>query len=339
MFATGYTGGGAIVYVRSSTIRGGAAGRRRGDRSSYADIEARIGAVAARQHGVVTHRQLIAAGLTPSQVEGRVAAGLLRRMQRGVFILGHLTERLEPEGARVMAAVLACGKGTLASHATAGALHQLLEPPPRSAPVDVRMAPGRTPSARPGIRAHRSLAPGPGDRTVIDRIPTTSAARTVVDLAAILRTGELERCIARAERRGLLRLATLKRILAREPGRRGARRLREILALERGPAFLRSELEALFLELLKGTGLPPPEINVRLNGREIDFLWRDLGLAVELDGFRDHGSRRAFNDDRRRDAELLAAGIVVLRLTWDDVVERPKETLVRLARVIARREG
>jgi very-short-patch-repair endonuclease len=105
-----------------------------------------------------------------------------------------------------------------------------------------------------------------------------------------------------------------------------------------GHALTRSEAEARFLDLVRRAGLPVPESNVWLHGYEIDFLWPDRALAVEIDGFAFHADRIAFEADRRRDAELAARGTQVLRFTWRQITEEPEATLVRLVRALAARD-
>jgi very-short-patch-repair endonuclease len=99
----------------------------------------------------------------------------------------------------------------------------------------------------------------------------------------------------------------------------------------------RSEAEERFLALVRRAGLPEPEVNVALHGYEIDFLWRDERLAVEIDGYAFHGDRDAFEADRRRDADLAARGIQVMRVTWRRIAKDPVATLVLLAQVLTER--
>lgn len=108
---------------------------------------------------------------------------------------------------------------------------------------------------------------------------------------------------------------------------------------DRGAALTRSEAEARLLGLIRDADLPEPRANVSVHGHEIDFFWPRPGVAVEVDGFAFHRSRRAFAADRRRDADLLAAGLRVMRLTWEQIVHEPGKTLVTLAQALARSSG
>jgi very-short-patch-repair endonuclease len=80
--------------------------------------------------------------------------------------------------------------------------------------------------------------------------------------------------------------------------------------------------------------LREPEVNVRMEGYEVDFLWRVERLVIEIDGRAFHSSDRSFENDRRRDAVLLAAGLRVMRVTWRQIVREPEALLVRLVRAL-----
>ena len=97
-----------------------------------------------------------------------------------------------------------------------------------------------------------------------------------------------------------------------------------------GPNLTRSEAEVRFLALIRRAGLPDPETNAAVGDLEIDFLWRDHRLAVEVDGFRHHGTRPRFESDRRRAARLAALGIQVVPLSWRQIVDRELATAVQI---------
>ena len=124
--------------------------------------------------------------------------------------------------------------------------------------------------------------------------------------------------------------------IANHRGRRGVVRLRRLLDGSDPPAMTRSEAEERFLALVREAELPPPSVNARVHGYEVDFLWREAGLVVEVDGFQFHSSRDAFERDRRRDADLQSQGLSVLRVTWRQVVQEPYATVARTARALAR---
>lgn len=299
-------------------------------------IEDWIAEVAARQHGVVTREQLVEAGLTPGAIDGRVRTNRLRVVHRGVYRLGSLVGVLVPTRSREMAAVLACGSGSALSHESAASLWQIVPSRGHSNPVHVTI-PGAD-RRRPGIRTHRVPRLEPECVTVLDGIPVTRPARTILDLAARTAPRALERAIARAERLGLTKAEELRARVASMSGRPGVPVLRSLLG-EGAAALTRSAAEDRFLALVRRGRLPDPETNAVQGRYEIDFLWRSHGVAVEVDGFAYHGSRRTFENDRRRDAELASGGIQVLRVTWRQLVDEPDAVLVRVARTLALAEA
>jgi very-short-patch-repair endonuclease len=304
------------------------------DAASSRSIEEVVAGFAGGQHGVVTRRQLLGAGLTPRVVRGLVKARRIRPLHRGVYVAGPV---VVPQ-AREMAAVLACGGGAVVSHRSAGGLWGLLRRPADGLPVDVTID-GPDRGRRPGIRAHRAARLEAEDVTTVDDIPATTPPRTLVDLAAVLPGRELEQALAQAER---LQLTSREELLSRaasHPGRRGMRALRALLERESRPALARSEAEERLLGLIRSARLPVPEVNATVCGYEVDFLWKALGLAVEVDGFAFHSSQARFENDRRRDVELAAEGIHVLRVTWRQLVHDRDATLGLLARTLGRAEG
>ena len=298
-----------------------------------AAMDARVVGLAGRQHGVVARRQLRELGLTSRMVGRRVEDGTLRRVHRGVYLLGALDGPLRPRLAPEMAAVLACGDDARVSHRSAGWLWGFWPcRPPRGPDVAV---PWETRRARAGVTVRRTRSLPSSDGTTAEGIPVTTPARTLRDLATVVTPGELNRAAARAERLGLVDAETIADLVADHGARPGAATLRAALGDGRSLVLTRSEAEELLLALLRRFGLPTPETNVRIAGYEVDCLWPALGVAVEVDGFAHHGSRRSFDDDRRRDAELAAAGVQVIRVTWKHLAEEPETTMVRLAQVLA----
>jgi hypothetical protein len=296
-------------------------------------LDRRIALRATRQHGVVALRQLVALGLGPSAVYQRVASGRLHRVQPGVYAVGHAA--LAPLG-RIMAAVLACGPGAVASHRTAAALHGLR--PSSRTPIDV-MAPNRRGRAVAGIDAHRATTLRPADVEIVDGIPCTSVARTLLDLAAVVNRRQLERAGERAEVLRVLDLGAIEELIARCNGHPGVGALRAVLAAHAPAVLTRSELEVLFLALCRRAGVPAPAVNAWValpgDGFEVDFLWRSRRLAVETDGRETHLTRHAFERDRRRDQRLVLAGWRVVRFTWRQVVEQPATVEATLRALLA----
>lgn len=148
----------------------------------------------------------------------------------------------------------------------------------------------------------------------------------------------LERYLERAEELGLLDLYAVHGILDRAGGHRGRGPLRRAIAIyEPEPAFTRSGLERRFLALVREAGLPPPAVNYAVAGMELDAYWERERFVVELDAFETHGSRAAFERDRRRQDDLLLHGIETMRATGPRLKREPRATIERVARHLARR--
>jgi very-short-patch-repair endonuclease len=304
-----------------------------GDERAVIDAEATdrvIAAIGGRQCGVVSRAQLLAAGIARGAIERRVRAGRLHSVHRGVYLVGH---RVMANHAREMAALLACGAGAVVSHLSAAHLLQLLPYPANPRPVDVTVV-GRQPTRRRGIKVHRVRVLDQRDIRV-GRVPATNAARTLLDLAAVLGTSRLERALAEAQVRRLVTERDLEDQLERNPRRPGTRALRRLLDLDGGPAFTRSEAERRLLRLVRAAELPTPRVNSRLGRYEVDFLWPEQRLVVEVDSFRFHSPRPRFERDRARDAALAAAGYTVIRVTWRQLVDAPEAVAARVAAALA----
>jgi very-short-patch-repair endonuclease len=288
-----------------------------------------IAKLAARQRGVISRAQLLETGLTRDAIDNWLKSARLHPLYRGVYLLGHPRSI---EGARELAAVLACGPGSVLSHRSAATLWRLLPDP--GGDVDITLA-GRHCGAKQGIRIHRLAALDPRDVRTLGGIPVTSPPRTILDLSAVVPPRELERALAEAHTRRLARRNQLLPLLARCSGRRGARALRTLIDDDAAPALTRSEAEERLLALIRAAELPAPEANVRIGRHEVDFLWPDHGLVVEVDGFRFHSSRSAFERDRLRDAELGGMGYRVMRITWRQIVDGPEALIARISKALA----
>lgn len=272
----------------------------------------RLAELAGRQHGVVSLEQLTALGFTKDSIARRLKAGRLHRLHRGTYAVGHVALTSK---ARDMAAVISCGPEAVLSHRSAALRWGLL----RHAPLFEVTVPGRR-IRRTGMTVRGSASIAPEDRAVVDAIPVTSAARTLVDLAEVLTERRLTDVVHEAEVQRILDLRRIEQALGRVPGRPGRHRLRRALAAyDGGPPMTRSEAERRFLRLCEAHSIATPQTNVMVGAREVDFHWPDAGLVVEIDGAASHHTRRAFHADRRRDRELAARGIQVLRVTWRDL--------------------
>jgi very-short-patch-repair endonuclease len=288
-----------------------------------------IGTLASRQYGVVSTQQLLAAGIGSGAIASRVRRHRLHRLHRGVYAVGHTA--LVPL-AREMAAVLACGgEGAAISHRSAAVLWGLV--PRDDGPVDVTVA--RSGGRRRGLRIHRSRTLRAEDVRWLQGIPTTSPERTLLDFAETAQDRELERALDEAIVQRLTTHAALVAAVRNAPGRQAAPRLSALLARSDPPALTRSEAEERLLALVRAARLEAPEVNVRVKGHLVDFLWRRHRLIVEIDGYRFHSSRSAFERDRRRDAELAAAGYQVIRVTWRQITEEPYSVVALLSQTLA----
>jgi very-short-patch-repair endonuclease len=285
--------------------------------------------IAARQDGAVSTAQLVAVGLSRRAIAHRVSTGRLQRVHRGVYLLGPVRG---PRAAE-WAAILACGPRAVLSHRTALALWGLGDGPPDG---DVEITHPRSGRDHDGVRRRRSERIDDRDRAVLHDLPVTSPTRTLLDLASSMRRWELERLIEEAQLRHLAGRDDLYAALERGRGRTGAPAFRAALAREDEPKLTRSQAERRLLDLIRAARLPGPETNVSLARYEVDFLWREQRLVVEVDGFAYHSSRAAFERDRLRDAELQAMGYRILRVTWRRLVDEPEALLAQIATLLAR---
>jgi Protein of unknown function (DUF559) len=295
-------------------------------------IDGRIALLAEAQHGVVSRAQLLTAGLGAGGVDFRLRAGRLHRLHRGVYAVGH--RRVSREG-RWVAAVLAYGDGAALSHTTAAALWGLR--PTSAARLHVTVPTNAGVRQREGIAVHRARALPPGEVTRHEEIQVrvTSPARTLLDVAGMLRPGPLERAVEQSLVLRLFDLGALHRALDAHPTRVGAARLAAIVArVADEPALTRSEAEALFLDLCDTYAIERPAVNSRVEDLTVDFVWRAQCVVVEIDGHRYHGTRAAFERDRARDARLTVAGYRVARFTYRRLVRAPAAVAAIVLRLL-----
>lgn len=286
--------------------------------------------VARNQLDVISIGQLRRAGVGRGAIASRERKGALRRMFRGVYLVGHTTPL---PGAIELAAVLAYGDNTVVSHRSAAALWGLVAPPPMPEVTVI----GRNCRPRHGLRVHNALSLDARFRALRFGIPVTSVARTVIDVAGGADSHEVERVIGDAFAQRLLRDGQLEAEIDRCSPHPGVGQLRAILKAQGGPALTRSEAERRMRRLLKDAGLPPAQTNARVEGFEVDFYWPGHKLVVEVDGYQFHADRAAFERDRRKGLALAAAGLQVIRITWRQLVEEPVWVAVQLSRALADR--
>jgi very-short-patch-repair endonuclease len=232
-----------------------------------------------------------------------------------------------------MAAVLACGEGAVLSHRSAGRLWGLM--PAGSEWIDVTALGRRI--RRDAIVSHYG-AIADDERQIVDEIPVTSPFRTVFDLAAVLKLRELERVFHEAEVRQVRDRVSLPMLLGRYPGRRGARNIRTLLEDAEPVGFTRNDFEEAFRVLVHVNGIKRPRMNadLALRGRifEIDALWPEERVTVELDSCSVHGTKKRFESDRQRDRILVAEGYRTVHVTWRQLQKEPEEIVADLRKAL-----
>jgi hypothetical protein len=254
-----------------------------------------IAALASRQGGVVSRKQLLARGISARSIGHRIKIGRLRVIHRGVYAVGH---DAIPIRGRLCAALLVAGPGAALSHRTAAHVLALLPSMPQFVEVTTT---NRAPRNRRGLVFHHANTLPTTRR---HQLPVTTPIRTLRDLAATRPTAEVERAASEAL---VLALVTSHELVnQRGPG---APKLASLIV---GPT--RSGLERTFLKAALKLGLPLPEIGHRIGGYTVDFYWPSHDLVVETDGADYHEHDLARRRDRRKDAALRARGHAVLRV-------------------------
>lgn len=288
------------------------------------DRERAAAHVAACQLGAISMAQLLGLGIGRGAIAHRVQHGQLHRLFRGIYLLGH---PVPPPGAREVGALLLCGPHATLSHRSAAALLGFAPPDPDAVHVTVTTDGPRT---RPGLHVHRTTSLPSRDRRRHHGFNLTSAARTLVDLAADRDPG-LERAVAEAQVQRLVSQRELQLAVDRAAGRPGTPALAALVrADEQG--FTRSQAERLVRGLCRQARLPEPRCNVELCGWEVDLLWPEQRLVVEVDGHAAHG--HAFERDRRKQMALVAAGYRVIRVTWRQLRHEPLAVIAAVARAL-----
>jgi very-short-patch-repair endonuclease/predicted transcriptional regulator of viral defense system len=289
-------------------------------------VDRAIAEIAARQHGVISHAQLIALGLSEGQIRYRLQIGRLHRIERGVYAVGH--EHLTRES-HWTAAVLTYGDRAVLSHRPAGALWTVA--PYNGALIDVTAPTDRRSRGR--LRAHVGRL-DPPDIAIENGIQVTSVARTILDLASIVDVRRVERALERAEKLDLFDLREIEETCRRAHGHRGLKNLRRALALYVPDQLTRSDLERDLRDLCRQHGIEPPRMNAIVAGYEVDAWWPDASLIVELDSWEHHRTRAAFEADRIRDTDLKLAGFEVIRVTWRRLHDAPEQVLESIRRAL-----
>jgi Protein of unknown function (DUF559) len=276
-------------------------------------------------------------GLTASAVRKRVARGNLHRIHRAVYAVGH--SKLTGRG-HWMAAVLACGPNAALSHRSAAGLWGLR--PDNRTKSDISL-PSPSARARSAIEVHGSVTLTAEDVTLVDGIPCTTIARTLVDLGDVATRRAVEKAVEQADVLQLFDLNEVERAIERAGPRRGTGLLLSVLDDLHGPTLTESDLEEAFLTLCRDAALPTPEVNAWMTlpdgtPAKIDFLWRAERLAVETDGGRFHRTRQSRERDAKRDQLLRVMAFEPIRFTGRQVAREPGWVQRCLSELIARRQ-
>lgn len=289
-----------------------------------------IWGVVGRQDNVVSRAQLLELGVGRRVIARQLESGRWRCLHRGIYLIGPAPPALP---ARARAAALACGEGAVVSHRTAAELWVLLPP---EADIDVHVTVcRRNPGTRSGIHTHRVRRLPEEEVSIKHGIPLTTPARTICDLAATDPLRDVESALAEAR---IHRLATdrqINAVIQRAPTRPGAPIIRRLLEAEDDTGYTRSRAERRLRDLINAANLERPLFNEPLLGYVVDALWPKQRLIVEVDGYTYHSHRAAFERDRRRDQQLIAAGYRVIRVTWIQLRDRPIETITAIVKALA----
>jgi len=292
-------------------------------------VDRAIAAVAEKQWGNITRRQLFDIGLNKHDFSYRVKIGRLYRVFRSVYSVGHPPNTPLQ---RAAAAVLACGPGAALSHASAMTLWGYWRQ--WDMPLEVTVVGDRRTK---GIRVHRSTTLRRQDVTTQLGIRVTSPARTLLDISPHLNDKALKRAVNNAVNSLWLTENQLADTLARHPTAPGAKRIAKLIGLEGTPT--RSGWEDDFPRFCADYGLPAPIMGQPFHGYILDALFVTEGVIVELDSWRFHKGKPAFETDRERDADTLAHGLVTVRVTEERLAERPEHEAERLHAILRRRRA
>ena len=288
----------------------------------------RVAELAERQWGVVSRRQLEEVGVSKAAFVRWMETGRLHRVHPGVYAVGH--PGLGMEG-KLAAALFYAGKGAALCNLTAASWMAVWRGMPEQIHVCVR---GRKRSLDT-VQVHQEKK---FKRVWHNGLPVTQPAQTLLDIADEVGFRELRRAVSEAEYLKLVTLEEVEAVLGR--GKPGSTKLRAALESHRPQlAKTKSVLEEKFVLLCEDHSLTPPDVNVGVEGFEVDAVWRDRKVVVELDGLAAHGTAARIERDRRRDLALRAAGYTVIRYTWKQITETPELVVADLRRHITRPAG
>lgn len=288
------------------------------------------------QHGCVSRRQLLAAGLTQSQIQTRIERGQLEPVHRGVYTAAAIPD---VPLRREAAALLACGPSAVLGLMTAASVWKILPPQPSSTPIDVALAAGSRGRVVAGIALRQAKTLTDAQIRAHRGLPVTSPERTLLDIATLDELSErrLERALDEALALRITSATKLAGLLAENYGRRGRARLARLLAHRQASTVTRSDAEEMFLGLIRQAGLPDPQMGAAIAGFTVDAYWPQARFAVEIDGYQWHTTWTNFNRDRRKDRALQRLGIQVSRVTWWHMKDEALQLIAEIATALALR--
>jgi hypothetical protein len=294
--------------------------------SPTSPIDISIATIAATQHGNISRRQLLELGLSRQQIVYRVKVGRLHPLFRGVYAVGRPpTDPIQ----WAAAAVLTCGERAMLSHRSAMTLWGIWRRWDR--PFDVTVSGDRR---LKGVRLHRVINLLRRDVRIHRGIRVTSPARTLLDQAPAISRKSLTRAVNNARLEGILTLDDIADVVRRFPLHPGAPPLKPFIGVDGGAT--RSGWEDGFPAWCDRNGLPTPIMNAIVAGHEVDALFPNEKVIVELDSWDFHSSRQAFEDDRDKDADTAAAGFLTVRGTEERLKRSEQREAARLRRIVAR---
>lgn len=301
-----------------------------------------IGRVGARQYGVITRPQLLAAGATPDQVKAWISDGRLRVLHRGVYGLAGVPP--SPHGDTI-AAVFGAGPGAAAAHGSAAWLWDLLPDPPLRPEV---LVPSPRQARLHGVVVRRTKHLAPHWVRPRRGIPATDPLRTMLELGAAVPAVDVRDAVERGVTAGLFSIAALEWVRAElaAHGRNGCGVLRAALderALGAAPAD--GMLEPRLAQLCARYRLPRPVFQYVVTdaaGRviaRVDFAYPELLVFLEVDGYEVHGRPEAMEADFDRQNRLVALGWVPIRFGWRVLVRQPRVVARQIEDVLSVRRG
>jgi very-short-patch-repair endonuclease len=289
------------------------------------DLVAR--AIARRQNDLVSRRQLLAAEVSHKAIVHRVKTGRFVQVFPGVYLVGPSS----PDRIHLLNAAVLFGppQAYLSDHS---ALE--LDGIAKSRPGPIHVTAPTKFDGTAGIEPHRTTLHH--ERFIGHRrgMRVASPALALLQLAAS-QDKDLPHLVAEALALKKTTTTHITTLIAAFPTHRGTPAMRRLLATDaKEIARMRSEAERIFWRLIKRSGLPLPEANAQIEGREVDFAWRDHRVAVEIDGFAFHSTRPKRRNDRAKDDVLRAAGWQPIRLDYEDLTEAPEAALVQITRAL-----